>query len=106
MRLFQTLFRRKHMPNGHIYRGKDRIVKPVTKEDLAKLRLDFEIEERNMFYLRHPYLTREQSHGHTKVLGRQEANYIKLLREKNKDYYDNVTVESRLGHLRYKEAWD
>lgn len=45
------------MPHGHIYRGKDRIVKEVEWEHMQKLRNWFEIEEKNMFYLRHSYLT-------------------------------------------------
>lgn len=57
MRLFYALLRRKHMPNGHIYRGKNRLYKEVTLEDMQKLRNEFRIEEQNMFYLRHPYLT-------------------------------------------------
>lgn len=57
MRLFCALFRRKHMPNGHIYRGKDRIVKPVTLADVTQLKNSWEIEEKNMFLLRHSYLT-------------------------------------------------
>lgn len=59
MRLFPVLYRlrRKIMPNGHIFRGKDRLVKKVTPDAVQKLRNEFEIEEKNMFYLRHPYLT-------------------------------------------------
>lgn len=62
MRLFSALFRRRYMPNGHIYRGKDKIIKPITKEDLSQLRLDLEIQEKNMFYLRHSYLTPVNKH--------------------------------------------
>lgn len=57
MRLALVLLRSKTNPNGHMFRGKHRKVKPVVIEDLQKLRNQFEIEERNMFFLRHPYLT-------------------------------------------------
>lgn len=57
MRLFYALLRRKHMPNGHIYRGKNRLYKEVTGEHVQELKNQFRIEEQNMFYLRHPYLT-------------------------------------------------
>lgn len=57
MRIFQALFRRKHMPNGHIYKGKNRLYKEPQWEDVQKLRNQFAIEEENMFYLRHAYLT-------------------------------------------------
>ncbi|RZC32803.1 ribosomal protein 63, mitochondrial [Asbolus verrucosus] len=105
MRLFQALCRRKHMPNGHIWRGKNRLTKPVTVSDLQKLRNDFEIEEKNMFYLRHSYLTPEQSFGHARALGKNEENYIKLIMKK-KEFKDNITIESQLGHLRYGETWE
>lgn len=57
MRLFQALFRYRNNPNGNIYTGKHRLVKPVTISDLQKLKTQLEMEEQNMFYLRHPYLT-------------------------------------------------
>lgn len=56
MRLFFALCRKK-MPHGHIFRGKDRLVKPVELAHISKLQHDLEIEERNMFLLRHAYLT-------------------------------------------------
>lgn len=56
MRLIGALLRRK-MPHGDIYRGKDRIVKPVTLRDITEMKNKFDIEEANMFYMRHPYLT-------------------------------------------------
>ncbi|CAH1382524.1 hypothetical protein MTP99_006493 [Tenebrio molitor] len=105
MRLFGALCRRKHMPNGHIWRGKDRLSKPVTISDVQQLRNDFEIQEKNMFYLRHSYLTPEQSFGHARELGKREENFLKMITRK-KDFKDNITIESVLGHLRYKEAWD
>lgn len=57
MRIFQALFRRKHLPNGNIYRGKDRIVRKPSIKDLVTTKTNLQIEEKNMFYLRHPFLT-------------------------------------------------
>lgn len=62
MRLTITLLRRNLMPNGHIFRGKDRLVKKVERKHLNKIQQDFAIEEQNMFYLRFPYLTEVCSH--------------------------------------------
>ncbi|KAF5281866.1 hypothetical protein FQR65_LT14510 [Abscondita terminalis] len=93
------------MPNGHIHRGKDKLIKPVTKDDYWKLKTDFEIEEKNMFYLRHSFLTPEQSHGHAKALNLPQERLMKLVKRK-RNFYDDVTLESRLGHLRYQEHWD
>lgn len=50
-----NLFR--HTPNGHIFRGKDRLVKRVSKHSMDSLVRQFEMEEQNLLYLRHPYLT-------------------------------------------------
>lgn len=43
--------------NGHIFRGKDRLVKRVSKNAMETLRNEYERQERNMLLLRHPYLT-------------------------------------------------
>ncbi|KAL1501041.1 hypothetical protein ABEB36_006445 [Hypothenemus hampei] len=104
MRLFVALCK-KRMPNGHIYRGKHRLYKEVTKDDLRNLREHLEVEEKNMFYLRHSYLTPEQSFGHARALGKREENRIKIVTTR-KDYYEHVKLESRLGHLRVNEGWD
>lgn len=132
MRLYPILCRYKKFPNGNIYTGKHRIVKPVTIADLDRLKVKLEIEEQNMFFLRHPYLTpvnsnkssatiflmlifqilvmthkffQEQSFGHAKALGKHEAQKLKTVAGK-KPFFDNVTVESRLAHLRVNETWD
>ncbi|XP_044763730.1 uncharacterized protein LOC123320459 [Coccinella septempunctata] len=105
MKLFQVLFRRSHMPNGHIHRGKEKLIKQPTMKDLQDLKNKLAIEEENMFYLRHSYLTPEQSHGHALALDKQEQRMKRLIQVK-KEFKDDVTIESRLGHLRHKEAWD
>ncbi|XP_050312523.1 ribosomal protein 63, mitochondrial-like [Anthonomus grandis grandis] len=105
MRLFAALFRRKHMPPGHIWRGKIRLSKEVTLKHLQDLKDKFEIEEQNMFYLRNAYLTPEQSFGHARALGKNQERYVATM-TKRKEYYDNVTIESRLAHLRVNEPWD
>ncbi|EFA08456.1 large ribosomal subunit protein mL63 [Tribolium castaneum] len=105
MRLFQALCRRKNSVPGNVWIGKHRLSRSVTMQDVAKLRNQFEIEEKNMFYLRHSYLTPEQSYGHAIALGKPQEKYVALITRK-KDYKDNITIESMLGHLRHKEAWD
>lgn len=57
MKITSILFRRNRLPNGHIFRGKDRLVKKVEPVHLRRLEQDFAVEEQNMFYLRHPYLS-------------------------------------------------
>lgn len=43
--------------NGHIFRGKDRLVKRVSKNAMDTLVKEYERQEANMLLLRHPYLT-------------------------------------------------
>lgn len=61
-----------------------------------------------MLYLRHPYLTKEQSHGHNKeakVL--RVKNLVKLGQDmKNAKYSKEITIEDRLSHFRVTEGWD
>nr|XP_022907835.1 ribosomal protein 63, mitochondrial [Onthophagus taurus] len=105
MRLFQALFRRRNLPNGNIYTGKHRLIQQVKPEHIQDLKNKLAIEEKNMFLLRHPYLTPEQSKGHSIALGKQ-VERMERLRAMKKDFKDHVTLEDRLGHLRYNEAWD
>lgn len=42
---------------GHIFRGKRRFVKPVSKRAMETLTREYERQEQIMFLLRHPYLT-------------------------------------------------
>ncbi|GAB0091600.1 Ribosomal protein 63, mitochondrial [Sergentomyia squamirostris] len=93
--------------NGHIFRGKNRLVKPVSRIAMERLKIEFDLMEKNMLYLRHPYLTIDEESGHTKDLGKKEANITKWknhnmeLRRK-----PNVTIEERLACLKTTEAWD
>ncbi|ENN80647.1 uncharacterized protein LOC109533418 [Dendroctonus ponderosae] len=105
MKLFAALWRRKHMPPGHIWRGKHRLYKEVTSMHLSQLKDNLATEEKNMFYLRHAFITPEQSAGHARALGKNQMNYVKTM-TKRKEYYENVSIESRLGHLRVNEGWD
>lgn len=68
MKLTQILFRRNRLPNGHIFRGKDRLVKKVEPKHIRSLQQDFAVEEQNMFYLRHPYLTEVTNYSLFKYL--------------------------------------
>lgn len=43
--------------NGSIFRGKDRLIKPVSRRVMDTQIKQYEQEERNMLLLRHPYLT-------------------------------------------------
>ncbi|XP_075983704.1 uncharacterized protein LOC142981581 [Anticarsia gemmatalis] len=106
MKLTLILFRRNRLPNGHLFRGKDRLVRKVELKDLRKLKEDFAIEEQNMFYLRFPYLTEAESSGHAKALGKPEMKKEELLNKSRRLFKQDVTLYERLGHLRVKESWD
>lgn len=56
MRLSAINFFKKSV-NGHIFRGKYRLVKRVSLQAMNTLQKEYEIQERNMLLLRHPFLT-------------------------------------------------
>ncbi|XP_059607618.1 uncharacterized protein LOC132255550 [Phlebotomus argentipes] len=95
--------------NGHIFRGKYRLVKPVSRKAMETLRAQYNVMEQNMLYLRNPYLTVEESHGHTKDLGKNPAKIQKWLDqalEVKKAKKPHVTVEQRLACLKTAEGWE
>ncbi|KAK7869126.1 hypothetical protein R5R35_006592 [Gryllus longicercus] len=97
---------RPKLPRGHLYRGKYRLVKEVTPLAAANLRHDYAREEKNMLYLRHPYLTLEQSCGHTKHLCKPSERFGEILRKQLEWKRKHVTIEERLRHLRVRDCWD
>ncbi|KAG6463680.1 hypothetical protein O3G_MSEX014004 [Manduca sexta] len=106
MKLTLILLRRNRMPNGHIFRGKERLVKQVESKHLRRLKEDFAVEEQNMFYLRFPYLTEAESSGHAKALGKCEARREEVLGKHGKIFKEDVTLYERLQHLRVGEKWE
>ncbi|XP_042876155.1 ribosomal protein 63, mitochondrial-like [Penaeus japonicus] len=104
MRLALTLLRRK-MPHGNIFIGKDRIMPKIKEGHMKNVKNRLQQEEENMFYLRNPYLTLDQSWGHAKELGKHE----KWLRNKyleGQKCKPNVTIEERYKTLRTTDVWD
>ena len=95
----------KRSVNGHIFRGKNRLVKPVSRQSMATLRKEYEIQESNMLYLRHPYLTLEESSGHAKELNKQEKK-LAMWKESKVTMKPNVTIAERLQHLNVNSSWD
>lgn len=56
MHLTLINFFKKTVP-GHIFRGKRRLVRPVSRRAMESLRMEYEREDKIMFLLRHPYLS-------------------------------------------------
>ncbi|XP_052869678.1 ribosomal protein 63, mitochondrial [Anopheles cruzii] len=104
MRLTVVNFFKKSV-NGHIFRGKHRLVKRVTHSSMATLVREYEQTEANMKLLLHPYLTKEQSSGHAKELGKKEKIVAKW-REEQLKMKPHVTIAERLAHLDVKNVWD
>ncbi|KDR21036.1 ribosomal protein 63, mitochondrial [Zootermopsis nevadensis] len=92
-------------PHGHLWRGKHKLLKEVTPKDRSNLLLDYAREEQNMFYLRHPYLTSEQSHGHALALNKK-VQWIENFRKIRTTYKDHFTMEMQYSHLKVKDAWE
>jgi len=92
---------------GHIFRGKKRLVREVTRSAMNKLINDYERTENNMLLLRHPFITLEQSQGHAKDLMKREKKIEFFLNNPIKPpFKPHVRIEDRLIHLRVKEVWD
>ncbi|XP_026755043.1 ribosomal protein 63, mitochondrial [Galleria mellonella] len=106
MRITTVLFRRNRLPNGHLFRGKDRLVKQVERKHLNRIKQDFDIEEQNMLYLRFPYLTEAESSGHAKALGKQEQKFNEIIEQRRRYFKEDVTLYERLKHLRVTEGWE
>lgn len=76
-------------------------------DDLLKMKKDFEREEQNMLILRHPYLTIEQCHGHTKeIKDKKTLFYEKIQAGKIEEFSKQITIADRLNHMKVSEAWD
>ncbi|XP_050082195.1 ribosomal protein 63, mitochondrial [Anopheles aquasalis] len=104
MRLSVINFFKKSV-NGHIFRGKHRLVKRVTPRSTASLIREYEQTEANMKLLLYPYLTREQSSGHAKELGKKDQ-IVARWREEQLKMKPHVTIAERLAHLEVKNVWD
>ncbi|XP_058797479.1 large ribosomal subunit protein mL63 [Phymastichus coffea] len=93
-------------PIGFKYRGKNRVVKEIKPYELKALRKDYERTEMNMMWLRHPYLTVEQSYGHMSHFNRTKEFFIECARLRNEKFAKHVTIAERLEHLKVSEKWD
>uniref|UniRef100_A0A1B6GNS3 Uncharacterized protein n=1 Tax=Cuerna arida TaxID=1464854 RepID=A0A1B6GNS3_9HEMI len=107
MKLSSFLLRGFKIP-GARFRGKVRMVKRVTPLALNDLRNDFKIEEKNMLYLRYPYLTLEQSQALTKELKKEKVKpLIKTVTLRDEKFSaKSTTLVDQLKLLRIKEDWD
>lgn len=92
---------------GHIFRGKKRLVKPVSKKAMDTLVREYDRQEQIMLLLRNPYLSLEESAGHAKVFAKREAK-VKQWQDAQalSKMKPHITLEDRLNHLRVKEVWD
>uniref|UniRef100_A0A146L8R5 Ribosomal protein 63, mitochondrial n=3 Tax=Lygus hesperus TaxID=30085 RepID=A0A146L8R5_LYGHE len=104
MRLTWALFLYKR-PKGHLFRGKYRFVKRVSKDAMDTLKYEFQQEEQNMFYLRHPYLNQEE----TKCLKEIEKVPfwgVEKWNERNSIFEKRRTLADELSHLKVTQDWD
>ncbi|KAG4076315.1 hypothetical protein HA402_005758 [Bradysia odoriphaga] len=107
MQLSLVCFFKKTVP-GHIFRGKFRLVKKITKGAMAAQVREYERQDKIMYMLRYPYLTSEESSGHTKHLNKKEQKIAAFTDYKLKTAFRTpiITVEDRLNFLKVKENWD
>ncbi|KAK7086339.1 Ribosomal protein 63, mitochondrial [Halocaridina rubra] len=104
---FMLLARFRKTYPGNIYGGKNRKRPYVDEPVIASKVKAIQLEEQNMFYLRHPYLTLEQSWGHAAELGRRkdfiQSKHVQRVNEKTKPH---VTLEEQYDMLRVRDVWD
>ncbi|XP_075226858.1 uncharacterized protein LOC142327574 isoform X2 [Lycorma delicatula] len=95
------------MLNETIFR-KFRIVKKVTKDAVEDLKEQIKVEEANMLYLRHPFLTVEQSAGHAKELKKNEKWYMTKVIEREQKYISkgDKRIVDFVNYLKIAEDWD
>ncbi|XP_055904190.1 ribosomal protein 63, mitochondrial [Eupeodes corollae] len=106
MRLSIVNFFKNTVP-GHIFRGKRRLVKPVSKKAMETLTREYDRQEAIMLLLRNPYLTQEESSGHAKVFAKRETLVRKWQdAQALSKMKPHITLEDRLNHLKVKEVWD
>ncbi|XP_054276298.1 uncharacterized protein LOC128995338 [Macrosteles quadrilineatus] len=107
MRLSDILFRGFKIP-GARFRGKTRMVKKVTPLAMNDLRNDYRLEEQNMLYLRHPFLTLEQSKLLKEHLKQQHVPaVINSIAERNEKYAKkSLRIVDYLKHLNKSTDWD
>lgn len=93
-------------PRGSIYIGKNRLVRPVLPLGKALKIEEIKIEERNMFLLRHPYLSPEEERGYVKNQNKHEkwVNEKKMIQLKKFERHTKLT--DHLCDLRHGERWD
>lgn len=109
MHLTNILFRagalRKY-PKGSIWHGKYRIVKPVTPIQKAKKIEEIKVEERNMFLLRHPYLSVQEECGYLKEQNKHEKWINEKRTAQLKKFEQRTMLTDHLCDLRSGEKWD
>ncbi|XP_031621234.1 ribosomal protein 63, mitochondrial [Contarinia nasturtii] len=104
--LVQNVMRRQ-LFKGSMHRGKYRYVRPIKMKDMNLLREEYEREERVMGLLMNPYLSAEESRGHTAVHDKSYKRYLEIKEMRRlKKLKENITLEDRLKHLSFRDVWD
>lgn len=102
--LYGNVFRFGRRIPGHMYRGKVRIVPPVTTKRKHEMWKQMLREEENIMYLSNPYLNEEQEKGYMEALGKEEFWHYTLVKEKK--FLENRRIEEHLSHLNVSRSWE
>jgi hypothetical protein len=81
-------------------------VRQIEVNELRKMKMEYERTEKNMLYLRYPYLTIEQSFGHMNKNEKLKSFWEKVRKPRDERFSKHVTLADRLIHLKVQEAWD
>jgi len=97
---------KKRIP-GNLYRGKNRIVRPVTARHMKDVRKEFDRQDEIMYLLRYPYLTVAECQGVNKALQIHENKLAKLKEAQQlKGLRKDITIVERLYHLTGGDKWE
>ncbi|XP_067132516.1 large ribosomal subunit protein mL63 [Centruroides vittatus] len=102
--LYRNVFSFNRRIPGHLYRGKIRIVPPVTNKRKCVMWKEMLLEEENIMYLSNPYLTEEQEKGYMEALGKEEFWHYMLVKEKK--FLENRFIEDHLSHMNVTRCWE
>jgi len=107
MRLTLALLKKRNVTPGYIWGGKHRLTHRVFPWNIESTVKKLKVEEQNMFYLRHPYLTEKQEFGYAKELGKKvKWMDSKKLEKAAFQVKPSVRIEERLNHLLHTNNWE
>ncbi|GAB6026508.1 hypothetical protein CHUAL_012933 [Chamberlinius hualienensis] len=103
MRITDILFVRQALPR-RLFSGRNRLPREVSSFNKKQVLSKLVDEEEALFYLRQPYLTKEQEDLYIKNVELPRETSAHLI--KRKTIYNHVTLKERMEFLKIKSQWE